>query len=452
MANFGGAQSSSFQIGIAELRIGALSEAGNLTSKHSVGLVKNATINVAKTYAELRAGAHNTRIHQALTGYDLEMNAELYEFTTKNLIRVLGSKTAVANFTPVVTPYATADIAANPAWKKLSLGVSTDPKINKVIKAVGGTAESAAYLSSYFSVNKGATSVTTNSSYGVPMPYIGFVLPDSMNTSLVAFFKETPKADSVRVVLSQESSKVKQSAVLWKVYYTCAAGKAGVPTIGYMLSPTAPKDGGDFDFTKGSKLYTTDGVTTKVPASDKYIDISNLSAADTSTGYRAFTVSTAQLAEIGISYDATTDADNDYVFKIYSAADARAIKTCYGQTTASGIQIRDEGQFPAGALTDAFRIYLYSVVTLAPTEKTEFFTAQLATKNSLTGDISYFNLWKVAYQGNLDFSFTGTDYNTIPLKLVAFEPTDEDMTVEGGLNTVKKEYDAGSIFGNIATV
>lgn len=85
MANLGSAISNNFQIGQAELRIGTLERAGKLTQADSVGLLKTATVNIAKTYAELKAGETNSRIHSSLTGYDLEVNAEMYEFTRRNL-------------------------------------------------------------------------------------------------------------------------------------------------------------------------------------------------------------------------------------------------------------------------------------------------------------------------------------------------------------------------------
>ena len=91
MANLGGAVSNTFQIGQAELRIGAMSRAGSLTQVDSVGLLKSAAVNVAKTYVELKAGETNSRIHSSLTGYDLEVNAEVYEFTRNNLSLILNA-------------------------------------------------------------------------------------------------------------------------------------------------------------------------------------------------------------------------------------------------------------------------------------------------------------------------------------------------------------------------
>jgi hypothetical protein len=87
MAALGGAKSNNFQIGVSELRIGTLDSLGIgiLSQYHSVGLLQSASVQTTKTFAELRQGELNRRFYQKQTGVDVEITANMYEFTANNL-------------------------------------------------------------------------------------------------------------------------------------------------------------------------------------------------------------------------------------------------------------------------------------------------------------------------------------------------------------------------------
>lgn len=97
----GSAQSTNFQIGAAELRIGSLSNAGKLTQADSVGLLQNASVNYSQQMAELKGGLPLQVIDSVVTEEAITVTASAYEFTRKNINAMVGNgvaATTTANF------------------------------------------------------------------------------------------------------------------------------------------------------------------------------------------------------------------------------------------------------------------------------------------------------------------------------------------------------------------
>lgn len=91
MPNLGTAQTNKFSIGTAELRIGPLGSAGNLTQAHSVGLLDNATIEVSQNSVDLLGGFPQKIIDTAVISQESSLTATLREYSKRNINVMLGN-------------------------------------------------------------------------------------------------------------------------------------------------------------------------------------------------------------------------------------------------------------------------------------------------------------------------------------------------------------------------
>lgn len=91
MAKLGAAVSNSFQIGVAELRLGAMTNAGRLSQADSVGLIDEADVTVNQTKVELKGGFPKKLVASAITEQLATINATLREYSRKNLNIMLGA-------------------------------------------------------------------------------------------------------------------------------------------------------------------------------------------------------------------------------------------------------------------------------------------------------------------------------------------------------------------------
>lgn len=94
MSNLGSAQTSKFNIGTAELRIGPLGSAGQLVQTHSVGLIDNATISVTQNSVDLLGGFPQKLVDTAIVSQEAGMTATLREYSKRNLTLLLGGAVA----------------------------------------------------------------------------------------------------------------------------------------------------------------------------------------------------------------------------------------------------------------------------------------------------------------------------------------------------------------------
>lgn len=74
-----------FQIGNAEIRIGALTNAGKLTPAHSVGLLESATVNYNQESVDLEGGLPKTLIDTVITRTNVTVDAQAYEYSRRNI-------------------------------------------------------------------------------------------------------------------------------------------------------------------------------------------------------------------------------------------------------------------------------------------------------------------------------------------------------------------------------
>lgn len=90
MAKLGSPQTKKFQIGTAELRIGAMADANKLKQTHSVGLIDSATIEVTQTSVDLLGGFPRTLQDTAVVSQESTVNATLREYSRRNIKVMLG--------------------------------------------------------------------------------------------------------------------------------------------------------------------------------------------------------------------------------------------------------------------------------------------------------------------------------------------------------------------------
>jgi len=109
MASLGTAQTNAFSIGTAELRLGQLSSAGQLSQANSVGVIDDAAVNISRNVAELKGGFPQKVIATAVTEKNGKITATLREYSRRNLNLLLGNGFGTT-FT-AATATVTADLA-----------------------------------------------------------------------------------------------------------------------------------------------------------------------------------------------------------------------------------------------------------------------------------------------------------------------------------------------------
>lgn len=90
MANLGSAKTNRYQIGVAEIRVGALTLANKLIQANSIGIVDDVAINDAREYAKIKAGFPAKVVDQAATTETVTVTGKLREFSRRNLGILLG--------------------------------------------------------------------------------------------------------------------------------------------------------------------------------------------------------------------------------------------------------------------------------------------------------------------------------------------------------------------------
>lgn len=87
----GEALTSAFMLGTATLMLGPQASLFDLNvAAHSVGLAKNVTVKSSPSFTKLTQGVKQTLVYQAMTGNEVKVNAEVFEYTGKNLTYATG--------------------------------------------------------------------------------------------------------------------------------------------------------------------------------------------------------------------------------------------------------------------------------------------------------------------------------------------------------------------------
>jgi len=86
----GSARTTKFSIGTAELRVGPLTLANQLTDEHSVGLIDSVSLNVEQEAAELEGGFPRKLVDTAIIRQSASITASLREYSRRNIRLMLG--------------------------------------------------------------------------------------------------------------------------------------------------------------------------------------------------------------------------------------------------------------------------------------------------------------------------------------------------------------------------
>lgn len=86
----GEARTDAFMLGTATVMIGPCDQLMNLNTEHSIGLVKNFAAKSTPSFTDLEQGVKSTLVYSVMTGNEVMCDAEMYEYTGKNLSYSLG--------------------------------------------------------------------------------------------------------------------------------------------------------------------------------------------------------------------------------------------------------------------------------------------------------------------------------------------------------------------------
>lgn len=90
MAKLGAPQTTKFQIGTAEVRIGPLTSAMKLTQAHSVGLIDNVTVEISQDSVDLEGGFPRSPVDTAIVRRNGTITATLREYSRRNIQVMMG--------------------------------------------------------------------------------------------------------------------------------------------------------------------------------------------------------------------------------------------------------------------------------------------------------------------------------------------------------------------------
>jgi len=154
----GSAVTNKFHIGSAEVRIGALAEANQLTPAHSVGLLQSAVVNFNQESVDLEGGLPKTLIDTVITKTNVTVTAQAYEYSRKNIRVMVNEGTEAAGS---VTAYeSTLTAQATPASNSLTFTTMTvtpqigdmvvcypagEPEKISILRVTGGTTGSVSF-------------------------------------------------------------------------------------------------------------------------------------------------------------------------------------------------------------------------------------------------------------------------------------------------------------------
>lgn len=100
--SLGQAQSESFNIGTAEIRLAPLASAMKLSQANSIGLIDEATVTAGMTSVQLKGGFPRKMVASAITEKSASVSAKLREYSQRNWNILMGNG-IVAEATPVAT-------------------------------------------------------------------------------------------------------------------------------------------------------------------------------------------------------------------------------------------------------------------------------------------------------------------------------------------------------------
>lgn len=96
MAKLGAPQTTKFQIGTAEVRIGPLNMANKLTQAHSIGLIDNVTIEISQDSVDLEGGFPRAPVDTAIVRRNGTVTATMREYSRRNIKIMMGEGVAAS--------------------------------------------------------------------------------------------------------------------------------------------------------------------------------------------------------------------------------------------------------------------------------------------------------------------------------------------------------------------
>lgn len=122
----GEARSEAFMLGTATIMVGPMADLMNLNTSHSLGLVKNTMLKTTPGFTDLTQGVKNTLVYSVMTSNQATVDAEMYEYTGKNLSYGLGlDGSTVAPITSSTTVSTALAAPVAPALTAAALSVTS---------------------------------------------------------------------------------------------------------------------------------------------------------------------------------------------------------------------------------------------------------------------------------------------------------------------------------------
>lgn len=394
MPALGQAKSSKFQIGSAEIRVGALARAGQLTQADSIGLLQSATVNYTQEATDLEGGLPKATIATVITKTGLTVAASAYEYTMKNMKIMMndssafsasassyikisaksGGSSAGATDAAVFVPLSTSDISGtylesidSGAVMVLNPVVTADATVGKTFKVI----------------NAGSSATQTS-----------FTIGDK-----VTLGEDTANQFTIAAVTSTISGST-------------------LTGLSLRLQP-------------GSGLAvpaTTSGVT-----SIKAVTSAVLGFESTTVGTAPKTTATAISTVASVSGLVVA---NDIVIA-YPLGQPENMSVLV-VTSASGTTINfDNTKTPLlFELSAGSVIYKADNAGIGGNTTTSYFAMDIIGKDQSTGKPMGFQLWKVAVTSGLDFSFSGDAWGTTSMAFKAMIPTSAELASGGALQQI----------------
>lgn len=91
MAGLGNAITEQFMLGSATVMLGPQASLFDLNPDvHSIGMVKDFSVEATPAYTDLKQGTRNVSIYSVMTGFDAKASMSVFEYTARNLVYGLG--------------------------------------------------------------------------------------------------------------------------------------------------------------------------------------------------------------------------------------------------------------------------------------------------------------------------------------------------------------------------
>ena len=387
-STIGSSKSNKFQIGSAEIRIGPLSRAGQLTSADSVGLLQSASVNFANESVDLEGGLPKTLIDTVIVKQTATVQASAYEYTTNNL-KVMLNAGVGRDSRPDYTFQVANSVAANAT--SISFVIPTD--LTASLSATAATAIGA--------------SVTSTSGTVYTYDSVGTKLMEFNTTPMVVTVAgvETVVVPSGLVYASDSTGKV---TLTW----TITAPGVVIPANTTLKSTSILGGAGALDLYEG----TVSGAVSN-PAS-----------------------ATSFTCNIPASY--MSDKDTLVIYPAGQPQNMSIVVVSSQPTSSGGVTTVNIGYGSKllFALKAGDIVYRADDIGLGYNTTTQYFTLDVLTSDHATGRPTGFRFWKAAVSSGLDFSYSSDNFGTTPLSFKILKPSDTDLSA-GDLASVSAQVE-----------